>query len=154
MPYLIDGHNLIGRLPDVSLSDPDDEAQLVGRLHVWCTRRRVSATVFFDGGSAGRPASAKVGRLTVRFVRPPRTADAGMTAFLTRLGRGASQWTVVSSDRAVRDSARRLGARTTLSEEFAAGLRNPEAEAGEEKPERPSPQEISDWLTLFRRKKT
>lgn len=154
MPYLIDGHNLIGRLPDISLSDPDDEARLVERLQVWCARRRVSATVFFDQGAPGQPSTAKFGRLTVRFVRPPQTADAGISALLTRLGRGASQWIVVSSDGAVRDAARRLGARTTPSEEFAAALGAVGGEAGEEKPDRPSPQEISDWLRVFGRKKT
>jgi predicted RNA-binding protein with PIN domain len=153
MPYLIDGHNLIGRLPDFSLSDPDDEAKLMGRLQVWCARRRVSATVFFDQGAAGLPSSAQFGRLTVRFVRPPQTADTGIAAFLARHGRGASQWIVVSSDGAVRGSSRRLGARTLLSEEFATGLTGGGGEAGDEKPDRPSPKEISDWLKLFGRKK-
>ena len=32
MPYLIDGHNLIACLPDISLDDPNDEAQLVNKL--------------------------------------------------------------------------------------------------------------------------
>jgi hypothetical protein len=32
MPFLIDGHNLIGALPDLDLDDPDDEARLVERL--------------------------------------------------------------------------------------------------------------------------
>jgi S-adenosylhomocysteine hydrolase len=32
MPYMIDGHNLIGKLPDISLDDPNDEALLVQKL--------------------------------------------------------------------------------------------------------------------------
>ena len=126
----------------------------MGRLQVWCARRRVSATIFFDRGAAGQPASAKFGRLSVHFVRRPQTADAGIAAFLARLGRGASQWIVVSSDGAVRASSRRLGARTLPSEEFAMGLTGVGGEAGDEKPDQPSPEEIADWLKLFGRKRT
>ena len=32
MPYLIDGHNLIAKLPDIDIADPNDEAKLVTRL--------------------------------------------------------------------------------------------------------------------------
>ncbi len=32
MPILIDGHNLIGRMPALSLADPDDERQLLALL--------------------------------------------------------------------------------------------------------------------------
>ncbi len=32
MHYLIDGHNLIAQISDISLDDPDDEAKLVLRL--------------------------------------------------------------------------------------------------------------------------
>ena len=36
MNYLIDGHNLIGQLPDISLDDPNDEALLVQKLSGFC----------------------------------------------------------------------------------------------------------------------
>jgi len=39
MPLLIDGHNLIGQIPDISLSDPDDEAKLVLLLRRYTTAR-------------------------------------------------------------------------------------------------------------------
>ena len=35
MPILIDGHNLIAKLPDLRLDDPDDEAKLVARLRAY-----------------------------------------------------------------------------------------------------------------------
>ena len=38
MPFLIDGHNLIGRMPGISLDDPDDEARLVAQLRAFCAR--------------------------------------------------------------------------------------------------------------------
>ncbi len=47
MPLLIDGHNLIGRLPDLRLDDPDDEAKLVARLRTYCARTRKRITAVF-----------------------------------------------------------------------------------------------------------
>ena len=53
MPILIDGHNLIGRLPDLRLDDPDDEAKLVLRLRAYAARTRKRITVVFDQGLPG-----------------------------------------------------------------------------------------------------
>lgn len=151
MPYLIDGHNVIGQMRDISLSDPHDEDQLVALLAAWCDRRGASATVYFDRGAPGSGGAARRGRLTVRFVRPPRTADAAIEDHLRRIGRGASDWTVVSSDRDVRQAARRAGARTMDSAAFAARLRTPSTGPAPEKPENPSQEEVSAWLEEFRR---
>lgn len=150
MPYLIDGHNLIGQMRDISLSDPQDEERLVGLLAAWCDRRGASATVYFDRGAPGSGPTRR-GRLTARFVRPPRTADAAIEDHLRRLGRDAPQWTVVSSDREVRRAAQRAGARTVESAEFAASLRLPAPGPGSEKPEIPSQEEVKAWLREFRR---
>lgn len=151
MPYLIDGHNVIGQMREISLSDPDDEDRLVALLAAWCNRRGVSATVYFDRGAPGSGGDARRGRLTVRFVRPPRTADVGIEDHLHRMGRGASDWTVVSSDHDVRQAARRAGARTMDSAAFAVRLRAPSAGPAPEKPENPSQEEVSAWLKEFRR---
>ena len=54
MHYLIDGHNLIAKLPDISLDDPNDEIELILRLKSWASaspKRKV--TVYFDGGLPG-----------------------------------------------------------------------------------------------------
>ena len=38
MPVLIDGHNLIAKLPGIHLDDPDDEERLVERLRRYQAR--------------------------------------------------------------------------------------------------------------------
>lgn len=38
MPYLIDGHNLIGKVPNLRQDDPEDEKQLVELLQEFCQR--------------------------------------------------------------------------------------------------------------------
>jgi len=153
MPYLIDGHNLIGRLPGLSLEDPDDEAKLLARLRAFCAREGSSATVYFDGAlvnAANEPARSGV---TARFVAPPQSADAAIRRHLERLGRQAPNWIVVSSDAAVAEEARRRRARVESSDAFAHRLLSTTApSAGPEKPQTPpGPDEIAQWEALFRR---
>ena len=51
MPLLVDGHNLIGQVPGLSLADADDEAQLVQLLRRYSTAKRGrQVVVVFDRG--------------------------------------------------------------------------------------------------------
>ncbi len=152
MPLLIDGHNLIGQIDGISLSDPDDEHQLIEKLQSYCRRTGRRATVYFDNADPlSRDPRAQSG-LTVRFVPPPRTADEAIRQHLLQLGRGAKNWTVVSSDRSVRRAARGSGATIIGSEEFARQLEAPpKQEPPPEKPTAPPPEEIEEWLRLFSR---
>jgi predicted RNA-binding protein with PIN domain len=153
MPYLIDGHNLIGRLPGIALSDLDDEQQLFERLGRWCQRSGKRAVVYFDQGSLlGEDPRPQRG-VTAHFVSPPTTADTAISVHLQRLGRRASNWTVVSSDRAVQQAARQLGARVVSSESFSKELQEPPAKPAPEKPEDLTATEVDKWLDIFRRGK-
>ena len=98
MPYLIDGHNLIGKMAGISLEDPEDEAKLVHMLRAYFSRRATKATVYFDRGMPGRQDSPTVAGVSARFIAPPATADAAIEGHLGRLGRQARNWTVVSSE--------------------------------------------------------
>ena len=153
MPYLIDGHNLIGRMPGISLADPDDEAQLLARLRTFCTRQKTTATVYFDGAviaTMKEPARAGV---TARFVAPPETADTAIRRHLERLGRQAPNWTVVTSDAAVAEAARRSRARVESSGAFARRLTNSVSlPPSQDKPqEPPTPEEVARWEAAFRK---
>ncbi|HFC11885.1 MAG TPA: hypothetical protein ENJ56_03500, partial [Anaerolineae bacterium] len=84
MNYLIDGHNLIGKIADIQLSDPDDEAKLLLRLINWAAvgkNRRV--IVVFDGGVPGvQWANFKSERVRPIFVPKGKTADAWLIKFM------------------------------------------------------------------------
>jgi predicted RNA-binding protein with PIN domain len=151
MPYLIDGHNLIGALPGIELDDPQDEAKLVGLLRAFCSRQRAQATVYFDRGVAGQTDALSGAGVTVRFVRLPASADSAIARHLERLGRAASNWVVVSSDASVAQTARRAGARPMASSDFARRLR--ESAARPPSPEKPesetSTEEIEAWEAAF-----
>ncbi len=149
MPYLIDGHNLIGALPDIELTDPHDEAKLVLKLRGWAARKRTRIVVVFDGGlPGGRSRTLSGGPIEAIFAARGHTiADRVIIARLRRLP-DPGNWTVVSSDHEVLDFARRRGARVLTAQEFAARLEpHPEAPL---KPEgKLTPEEIADFLALF-----
>jgi uncharacterized protein len=121
MPYLIDGHNLVPHL-GISLGDPDDEMELVGRLQEFCRLTRKQAEVFFDDAPPGRPTRRKFGAVTAHFIRPPREADDALAARLKQLGGDARNWTVVSSDHRVQAAGRAARAKVISSEAFARQL--------------------------------
>ena len=152
MPYLIDGHNLIGRMPGISLRDPDDEAKLLARLRTYCARQGTKATVYFDRGAPGHSGPPSVSGVTAHFVTSPATADGAIGRHLHRLGRDARNWTVVTSDASVAETARRSGARVRSSEGFAQELATAlTLAAPPEKPEGPpSDDELERWERLFR----
>ncbi|NIM96105.1 MAG: hypothetical protein GTO18_20590 [Anaerolineales bacterium] len=152
MPYLIDGHNLIGSMREIKLDDPDDEALLIELLIDFCKSSRKTATVFFDQRGYGMEKYRKYGRLSVEFITKPGTADSAIASQLKRLGRDAKNYTVVSSDHQVQGAARRAGARIIQSREFASLLSSRDTHLGEE--EKPSLEtsqdELNEWEKLFR----
>lgn len=153
MPFLIDGHNLIAQRPGQRLSDPDDELELLADLGAFAARRRTSVEVYFDRGAPGAPPPRTAHGVRALFIRPPRTADDALRDRLATLGARARGWTVVSSDEQVRRWARRAGARTLTSREFARLLDPPQA-AGEDKAERPlAEDELAFWQRLFTRRR-
>ena len=151
MPYIIDGHNLVAALPSLDLSDLDDERKLVEMLQSFCSRTNRRATVYFDRGSPGREPRIKSGRVDVRFVRLPRTADDAIREHLRKLDKEAPNWTVVSSDREVCSAAHHSGASVFDSVAFAQTISSEVSPFTEnEKPQQPlSDKDITDWEKLF-----
>ncbi len=154
MPLLIDGHNLIGRLPDLRLDDPDDEAKLVARLRAYCARTGKRVTVVFDRGlPGGHSRELSGGGVKVVFAATGRSAD-GVLRERIRRARDPRGLTVVTSDHEVIAAAQAGGARVMQSEEFAAQLSAPrtvevEEEEQEKKEEYLSKEEVKEWLYIF-----
>jgi predicted RNA-binding protein with PIN domain len=153
MPYIIDGHNLIPKVPGLSLEAADDELQLVEMLQEFCRLSRKEAEVHFDNAPAGQPRARSYGRVTARFARAGESADQTIAARLRRLGGAARNWTVVSSDRSVQASARAARAQALSSEAFARQMAQTLQEGGREaspgEDAAPDPEDVEDWLRLF-----
>lgn len=156
MPILIDGHNLIGKLPSLSLEDPDDEEQLIRLLRSYRARTGKSITVVFDPGpTLGLARSRRQGGVEVVFAPHGSNADAIIARRVGRM-RDPRGWLVVTSDRDLAATVARQGARVRDAGDFAREL-DPQTESSpdeDDKPpawkgEPPSPQDVDEWLALF-----
>ena len=149
MPLLIDGHNLIGRLPDLRLDDPEDEAKLVARLRTYCARTGKPVTVVFDQGlPGGRSRELAGGGVEVVFASAGRTAD-GILRERIRRTRDPRALTVVTSDRRIMAAAQNRGVQVMRAEEFAARLGAPQA-APVDQDVQLSAEEVEEWLKVFK----
>jgi predicted RNA-binding protein with PIN domain len=112
VPYLIDGDNLLGTWPDRARSE-EQRRELAAELDR-CSRamaRRV--VVVFDG--LRPPEQAPL--LDVHYAGPGSDADSLLLTLL-RCEREPHAWTVVTSDRALGDRCRYLGAAVERSDRF------------------------------------
>jgi predicted RNA-binding protein with PIN domain len=125
MKWLVDGYNVIRR--DAELRDREAGRLEAGRTALLSLRAglardvRDDFVVVFDGAhrGAGAPAPARVQAV---FSRPPETADDVLRRLAATHREGA---VVVTSDRAVLDSARRAGAVGVTAEAFLDAVRRP-----------------------------
>jgi uncharacterized protein len=157
---LVDGHNLIGKMPNISLSDPDDEAKLVRVLeNYYAVRPHEEILVVFDparDGGGWRGTYSRNGGVAVRFAPRGVSAD-DVLARLVRDAQSPRSITVVSSDNAVRRAVRVHGAKVLRAEEFIVHLqtelrpsRPARAAPQPEKPEKPADNDLAYWSTIFK----
>lgn len=153
MPYIIDGHNLIGKLPSIVLDDPDDEEKLIRLLSKFMIENDKRGIVFFDQATFGGEQVGRIGRLEIRFIRPPQDADGAIQRYLREVKSQAANYIVVSSDHQVRDAAIRFAARWMSSEDFVAVINPGDVQSrSEEKPNADlSSDEIEEWQRFFKK---
>ncbi|GAB4326236.1 MAG: NYN domain-containing protein [Phototrophicales bacterium] len=152
MPYLIDGHNLIGKLPDIDLNDPNDEALLVQKLSGFVARTKQKCTVVFDSGLPGGESRMSTRGVKVIFAPHQSNADQIIMERI-RKERNPKMLIVVSSDHEVLDQAKLRGMQTLKSAEFAALLQRPappvKPGVDEDANLKLTDAEIEEWLKIF-----
>ncbi|MAS36393.1 MAG: hypothetical protein CL610_20490 [Anaerolineaceae bacterium] len=151
MPYMIDGHNLIGQLPDISLDDPNDEALLVQKLIGFTARTSKTCVVVFDYGLPGGKSRMSTRVVQVVFASQRSSADRVM---MERIGKikDPRNWTIVSSDNDVLETARSRKMQTLSSPEFADLMQSPPRpviDVGEQADVKLSSDEVDEWLNFF-----
>ena len=124
MPYLVDGHNLIPYIPGLSLKDMDDEIALIKVLQGFASQHKTRVEVYFDRAPAARAGSRSFGSVKAHFVQLDSTADKAMINRLSRMGKDAKNWTVVTSDREILVEAKSAHSQTLKSADFALELRS------------------------------
>jgi len=153
MPFLIDGHNLIGQTPGWQLTDPEDEQRLIARLRQYLGRLGKQGVVVFDHGPQFHRGARRLttGRLTIIFAAASQTADEVIIQRLAR-ERNPRGITVVTSDQALARAARHYGATVMAAHVFARQMLAP--------PSSPRPketgltaEEAEHWLVEFKRRR-
>jgi predicted RNA-binding protein with PIN domain len=133
MRWLLDGYNVIRRDPDMRSQEAqrlaDGRTALLHLVAAVARRCGDDFVVVFDGARAAG-GEAVGGQVQVIFSRPPQNADQVLIKLASQL-RDAS--IVVSSDRTVRDAARRAGAAVVSADEFLEAAGTMEAGAQEQK---------------------
>lgn len=152
MPYLIDGHNLIARLPDIDLDDPDDEAKLVIKLRGFVARNSKKCTVVFDGGIPGGYSMMSNKSVKVIFASAFRSnADNVIKERIKKIP-DPRNWTIVSSDNEVLNFAKSRKMKAQTSAQFIQTLqRKPSVQdsRGESSYVHVPKDEVDEWLDIF-----
>lgn len=167
--YLVDGHNLIPKVPGLDLSEENDEIRLVEMLQVFSRLRRKKIEVFFDGAPAGKAGARTIGAVKAHFVRAGQTADEAIRMRLDQLGSQAREALVITSDHRVQSEARAHHAKFLDSELFARELLasphsplQPKEPPAAKKPAAPQPvqstkeepalttDDLVEWLEIFK----
>jgi predicted RNA-binding protein with PIN domain len=159
MHYLIDGHNLIAKIPDLSLDQEHDELELALKLKSWASAsRKRQLTVVFDKGMLGGMARMLSNRdVTVIFAPQGQTADSLLIGRIKQV-KNPPEYTLVSSDQQIIAAAKKRKMRHILSEEFVERLGyderlivQSEAVEASDKPDDAvlSEAEVNEWLDLF-----
>jgi predicted RNA-binding protein with PIN domain len=133
MRWLLDGYNVIRRDPELRSREAarlaDGRTALLHLVAAVAHRCGDDFTVVFDGArvAGGEPTG---GRVQVLFSPPPQNADQVIIRLAGQLRDAAI---VVSSDRTVRDAARRAGAAVVSADEFLDAASATEPDPHEEK---------------------
>ncbi len=149
---VIDGHNLIPKVPGIHLADPDDENKLIQMIGEYCRLSRTRADLFFDGAPAGSTPRSRHGLVSVHHVKQGGTADDAIIRHLRREGQNARNILVISSDHRVQVEAKALRAETMTSEAFNTSMQQTFSspaviDAIRNKP--PSEAEVEEMLKLM-----
>lgn len=156
MHYLIDGHNLIGKLGDISLEDPDDEVKLVLLLRSWtAAERKRRVTVIFDHGlPGGVEKGLSSGSVKVIFASSGSSADSLLMRRIAQV-RNPQEYTLVSSDQQVIRAAERRGMPVQRAEFFAQNMNTDRSSTagkqsiGETEDPDITADDVDMWLNIF-----
>jgi predicted RNA-binding protein with PIN domain len=152
--FVVDGHNLIPKIPGLSLQDAEDENALIERLNEFCRLSRSHVDVFFDGAPSSEKMPGKSGVVKVHFIKKGFSADDAIIEFTRRNQRPESPLVIISSDHRIQNAIKGTGAASLTSEAFSMEMQrvfSSPAAAQAQKEKRLTENEVKQWLDEFER---
>jgi hypothetical protein len=144
---VVDGSNLLGRLPGFELNSPASREKLELRLQEYAhAHPRARVTLYFDGQQAS---AARRGGIEIRYSPRSHPADHFILEYLGRLTpeqRRSAR--LITADRELSDAAHALGVSVETPEQFQRQISGPPrapADRGLSKAE------VAEWEDYFRR---
>ncbi len=155
MPYIIDGNNLIGSSPDISLEDSNSRKEIVAIVRKFQKKKNSKVIVVFDGepdtfSSEENPTEKIV-------IKYPPIGDSADDE-IKRILEGYTYFrdvVLVTSDRELKDIAKKKGAKVINSIEFYYELKRVYRATGriEMKQKRIDTElsdgEVDQWMKIF-----
>ena len=157
MAYLIDGNNLLGRIAPHELRERSGRDGLVVRLLAFQRVTHARIHLAFDGNPEPTPTDVPVNaKFTIHYPGEGQSADDVIRDMIDRQT-DRRRFFVVSSDRAIRELAKKKGLEPVTSDVFARELKAAIKEGKkrrelEKRAETPSPLEIDLWDEVFKDK--
>ncbi len=155
MALLIDGHNLIGQMQDLSLADPDDEAKLIKQLRTFGLLARKQITVIFDPSPHDTTTRLyndiqQYDSVKVIYAMPGQKADDLIRNLVGKV-RDKQGMLVITSDNAVAKFTRVCGVKVLSSPDFIKQMKSQLAERifTDAKPS-PTRKENKEWAEVFK----
>jgi len=149
---VIDGHNLIPKVPGIRLQDIEDENRLIEMINEYCRLSRSQVELFFDGAPLPGQPGKKTGLVHPHYVRKGLSADDAIIEYARKNQSPNNLLTVVSSDHRVAAAAKYTGCEVMTSESFAVEMQrvfsSPSA-TQELREKKLSDSEIASWLDEF-----
>ncbi|MEN6561637.1 MAG: NYN domain-containing protein [Acidobacteriota bacterium] len=157
MAYLIDGNNLLGRIAPHELRERSGREGLVARLLAYQRVTRARIHLVFDGNPETTPTDIAVNpKFVIHYPGEGRSAD---DVILDMIAAQADRrrFFVVSSDRDIREAAKKKGLVAVTSDVFARELKTALKEGRkrrelDKRTETPTDLEIDLWDEMFRTK--
>ncbi len=157
MAYLIDGNNLLGRIAPHELRERSGREGLVVRLLAFQRVTRARIHLVFDGNPEVTPTDIVVNpKFTIHYPGEGGSADDVIKDMIARQT-DRRRFFVVSSDRAIREMAKKKGLEAVTSDVFARELKAAIKEGKtrrelEKRAEAPTDLEIDLWNDVFKPK--
>jgi predicted RNA-binding protein with PIN domain len=157
MAFLIDGNNLLGRIAPDELRERSGRDGLVVRLLAFQRVTRTRIHLVFDGNPEVTPTDIAVNpKFTIHYPGAGQSADDVIRDMLAAQT-DRRRFFVVTSDRAIRELAKKRGLEAVTSDTFARELKAAIKEGKkrrelEKRTETPTGLEVDLWDEVFRSK--